>query len=81
MKEYYTKKEIPADLIEYFEECTPPIIPSVVLDPFSGAGTTGLVANRLGRDYIGVELNPEYIEIAQKRIISDAPLFYAMRSE
>ena len=56
-------------------------VPSVVLDPFSGAGTTGLVANRLGRDYLGIDLNPEYIEIAQQRIVGDAPLFYAMRSE
>ena len=46
-----------------------------VLDPFSGAGTTGLVASRLGRNYIGIELNPEYIEMANNRIVDDAPLF------
>jgi DNA modification methylase len=46
-----------------------------VLDPFSGAGTTGLVALRLGREYIGIELNPEYVEMSQRRIINDAPLF------
>jgi len=46
-----------------------------VLDPFFGAGTTGLVADRLGRDCIGIELNPEYAEIARKRIKGDAPLF------
>jgi len=40
----------------------------VVLDPFSGAGTTLLVAEKLGRDSIGIELNPEYIEIAKNRI-------------
>lgn len=39
----------------------------VVLDPFFGSGTTGRVAMRHGRDYIGIELNPEYIEIAKKR--------------
>ena len=40
----------------------------VVLDPFFGAGTTGLVATKLNREYIGIELNPEYIEIAKARI-------------
>jgi DNA modification methylase len=40
----------------------------VVLDPFFGAGTTGVVANRLGRNYLGLELNPEFIEIAKSRL-------------
>ncbi|MFI3189569.1 DNA methylase [Crenothrix sp. D3] len=39
----------------------------IVLDPFFGAGTTGVVANKLGRKYVGLELNPDYIEIAKKR--------------
>ena len=39
----------------------------VVLDPFFGSGTTGRAAVRLGRDYIGVELNEEYIKISDKR--------------
>lgn len=47
----------------------------VVLDPFAGAGTTGLVADRLNRDFIGIELNPEYAEIAKRRIYNDAPMF------
>lgn len=47
----------------------------VVLDPFGGAGTTGLVADRLGRDAILLELNPEYAEMARRRIRNDAPLF------
>lgn len=46
-----------------------------VLDPFFGAGTTGLVADQLGRNCIGIELNPEYISIAQKRINGDAGMF------
>lgn len=45
-----------------------------VLDPFGGAGTTGLVADRLKRHAILIELNPAYAEIAKKRIASDAPL-------
>lgn len=40
----------------------------VVLDPFFGSGTTGRVAIKHGRGYIGIELNPEYIEIAKKRL-------------
>lgn len=47
----------------------------LVLDPFGGAGTTGLVADRLGRDAVLIELNPEYAAIAEKRIKGDAPLF------
>lgn len=39
-----------------------------VLDPFFGAGTTGLVALQNGREFIGIELNPEYIKIAEKRL-------------
>ena len=39
-----------------------------VLDPFMGAGTTGLVAVRFGRKYVGCELNPAYSEIAERRI-------------
>ena len=49
---------------------------SVVLDPFSGAGTTGLVALRNERDYIGCELNPEYASMACNRIHDDAPMLY-----
>ena len=41
----------------------------VILDPFFGSGTTGWVAQRLGRKWIGIELNPEYIKIAEKRFI------------
>ena len=45
-----------------------------VLDPFAGAGTTLLVADREKRDGIGIELNPEYVELARRRISGDAPL-------
>lgn len=40
----------------------------IVLDPFFGSGTTGLVCKDLNRNCIGIELNPEYIEIAKKRL-------------
>ena len=49
-------------------------VPALVLDPFCGSGTTGVVALRHGRSFIGIELNPEYVELARKRIIADAPL-------
>ena len=39
-----------------------------VLDPFCGSGTAGKVAYDLGREFIGIELNPQYVAIAQKRI-------------
>lgn len=45
-------------------------INGVVLDPFFGAGTTGVVATRFGRKYIGLELNPNYVEIAKKRLVN-----------
>lgn len=46
-----------------------------VLDPFGGAGTTGMVADRLGRNALLIELNPEYAAIADRRIRGDAGLF------
>jgi DNA modification methylase len=45
-----------------------------VLDPFTGAGTTGMVALRKDRSFIGCELSPAYAELARDRIIADAPL-------
>lgn len=48
---------------------------STVLDPFAGAGTTGVVATRHNRDFIGIELNPTYAEMARNRIRDDGPLF------
>jgi DNA modification methylase len=47
----------------------------MVLDPFGGAGTSGLVADRLGRRAILIELNREYAAMASQRIYGDAPLF------
>lgn len=47
----------------------------IVLDPFFGSGTTGLVAKKLNRHYIGIELNPEYVDIATKRIYREIGLF------
>lgn len=46
-----------------------------VLDPFGGAGTTGLVADRIGRNAILIELNPAYAEMAERRIRDEQPMF------
>jgi DNA modification methylase len=50
-------------------------VPATVLDCFAGAGTTLLVADRLQRDAIGIELNPDYTRMAMDRCRDDAPLF------
>ncbi len=47
-------------------------VPCTILDPFGGAGTTGLVAGRLGRNAVLIELNPDYAAMARKRIDTDA---------
>lgn len=46
---------------QYWDSCK-------VLDPFMGSGTTGIVAKKLGRNFIGIDIKKEYIEIAMKRI-------------
>jgi site-specific DNA-methyltransferase (adenine-specific) len=38
-----------------------------ILDPFFGSGTTGFVAEKHGRDWIGIDLNPKYYELSKKR--------------
>jgi len=48
--------------------CSAPTEPGVVLDPFFGSGTVGVVAERHGRDWVGIELNPDYAELALRRI-------------
>ncbi len=48
-----------------------------VLDPFAGSGTVGVVALRHARDFIGIELNAEYVEMARRRIQEDMPMFNA----
>jgi DNA modification methylase len=48
--------------------CGVPSRPGVVLDPFFGTGTVGAVAERFGRDWVGIELNPTYAAMAEKRI-------------
>lgn len=50
----------------------------IVLDPFAGSGTVGVVALRHGREFIGIELNPKYARMAKRRIFRSASLLVAM---
>jgi site-specific DNA-methyltransferase (adenine-specific) len=43
----------------------------LILDPFIGSGTTGLVALKLNRRFVGIELNPSYLQIAENRLNGD----------
>ncbi len=59
--------------------CEPPILASsrpgdLILDPFTGSGTVGVVALRHNRNFIGTELNPDYAQIASDRISGDQPM-------
>ena len=59
--------------MEYLCKLTMTPTGGVVLDPFMGSGTTGMACAKLGREFIGIEQNEEYLEIAKRRI-SDAQL-------
>jgi len=48
-------------------------VPCTVLDPFAGSGTTGVVARQLGRQFVGIELNPKYCEMARRRMGNPEP--------
>lgn len=56
-------------------------VPAFILDPFAGTATVGVVALRLGRRFLGIELSPTYVELAKNRIVGDAPLFNATTEE
>jgi DNA modification methylase len=60
----------PADLIEPCVLAGCPV-GGTVLDPFCGSGTTGMVARRHGREFIGIDLNPDYLVLARERINAD----------
>jgi hypothetical protein len=51
--------------------------PGIVLDPFFGSGTVGVVAMKHKRDYTGAELNPDYIELARQRLNQTQPALFA----
>jgi site-specific DNA-methyltransferase (adenine-specific) len=72
--EHPTQKPVAAilPLIEY--SCPPG---GVVLDPFCGSGAIGIAAQQLGCSFIGIEIDPAYAAMAQRRIAADAPLLAA----
>ena len=47
----------------------------IILDPFMGSGTTAIAAKRLDRNFVGIEISPEYCEMAETRIANELPLF------
>jgi hypothetical protein len=62
---WHTVREV-GDLISC--GCQALTVPGVVLDPFMGAGTVGVVAEQVGRDWLGIEISPEYRDLSIKRI-------------
>jgi len=58
----------PLSLCEYIINLTTYSNEAVVLDPFAGSGTTLVAAKKLGRKFIGIDINKEYIEVSQRRI-------------
>jgi site-specific DNA-methyltransferase (adenine-specific) len=56
--------------------CDAPTRPGIALDPFFGTGTVGVVARQLGRDWLGIELNPAYVAMAWQRLGRQAPKRY-----
>lgn len=55
---------------------TDEVVPALVCDPFSGAATTLMTANRLGRDAVGIEISEKFKAIGERRVEGDAPLLY-----
>ena len=62
------------------EHADAPTRPCAVLDPFAGSGTTGAVALREGCSFVGIELNPDYVALAERRIAAAAPSLFCTRT-
>jgi DNA modification methylase len=72
------KKEIIKVYVPNIPLSNHPHRPGIVLDPFFGSGTTGEVAIKNKRGWLGIELNPEYVELAEKRIGRTQPALFAV---
>jgi modification methylase len=59
-------RAFPVEMVDDLMQCFPDS--KVVLDPYCGSGTVGVVAKKYGKDFIGIELNQEYVEMAKERI-------------
>jgi len=66
--------ELMSTIIEYWTKPN-----DTILDPFMGSGTTGVAAQRMGRNFIGIEIDEKYFHMAKERIENDAPLFNGLR--
>src|SRR5215831_6307628 len=77
-------EKLPARLIRLYS-CggAAPFPGELVLDPFAGTGTTCAVARRMGRRYVGIDINPDYVRIAQERVGTDGsvPLLLVGRAK
>lgn len=71
----------PLEICEHILKLTAYYKNVVVLDPFVGSGTTAVAAKRLGLNYIGIDINPEYVDIALKRINKKQPLTISKNSK
>lgn len=63
----------PLKLMQYLCTLTKTPTGGVILDPFAGSGTTCMAAKSIGRDYIGIELEEEYVKIAKARVDAIMP--------
>jgi len=79
LKDFYHESEIPPELMQYFEEIEPQTEPCVVADIFFGSGTTAIVAQQNDRRWIGIDLSPEYCDLAKKRITKEAGQYSQMQ--
>jgi hypothetical protein len=69
-------REVETTTIGWRQSCACPAhepVPQLVLDPFAGAATTGVVARRFGRRFVGVELNAAYVKMARRRLAETQP--------
>lgn len=76
-KQAYTN-QVPEEVIARIIKTTAPE-GTVIVDPFNGSGTTCAVAEKLGYDWIGIDVSPKALEIAEKRINNVNPLFRSVR--
>jgi site-specific DNA-methyltransferase (adenine-specific) len=83
--EYNDHKTVkPLVICEYLIKLSAFAKNAIILDPFIGSGTTAVAAKRLGKNYIGIDINEKYVKIAEKRLkeLDDSPdLFKIVESE
>ena len=76
LQDFYNENPITTIGWEPSCDCNAEIKPCVVLDPFMGSGTVASVASRLGRDSVGIEINPEYIDLIKNRLTQEVGVMF-----